>query len=564
MIGKLENVKADLRSKKSLNGWVLDKPDSAFTPDTHYSNKDTEPTPREEATWSTLTFIGYWASDLVNAGSWSQVSSFVELGLTWWEGVICTFVGGLLISSLISANGIIGAKLHVPFAISSRAAFGYWFSRFAVVSRCVIACFWLSVNTYQGGTGIRLCLMAIWPSFGSFKNHLSESSGTTSSAMLCFGLFWIIQFPLAFIHPRKLQPLFLLKGVTLPLVAIAMTIWACVKAGDQASAVLREAPRLSGLTHWFAVMTAINSACSTWSTLAVNISDMSRYSRKPSSALLQVAIIPTLWTLCAILGSVTANMTTVIPIYAGKAIFQPFDIIENGGWLDSRGGRAAAFFASAAWAMGNMTTNITANSISAANDLATLFPKYINIRRGQIAVLVIGCWSFAPWKVLASASSFLSFMASYAIVLIPLASILSADYFFVKRGKYNVPELYDFAGIYRYKRGFNLASIAALLVAVPPNVPGMVHSLNNAIDIGGAKYIYCMACVIGSFLAITTHVTVSKLFPDHDSLIAEAVYAADVLDGLVPAYAHLSRDATTTSINSEKKLDEAESDIVTV
>lgn len=30
----------------------------------------------------------YWMSDLVNAGSWSQVSSFVSLGLTWWESML--------------------------------------------------------------------------------------------------------------------------------------------------------------------------------------------------------------------------------------------------------------------------------------------------------------------------------------------------------------------------------------------------------------------------------------------------------------------------------------------
>ncbi|GAA5869693.1 hypothetical protein JCM16303_000550 [Sporobolomyces ruberrimus] len=562
MVGKLEQAKENLRSKKTLDGWVLEKPESAFTPEGYWSNRDMEPVPKNEATWTTLTFFGFWVSDLLNAGSWSQVSSFVELGLTWWEGVIVTFFGGLMISALISANGIIGAQLHVPFAISSRAAFGYWFSRFAVVSRAVIAGFWLSVNSYQGGTGIRICLTAIWPSFANFKNHLPASSGTTSSAMLCFGLFWIFQFPLCFIHPRKLKPLFILKGATLPIVAIAMTAWCVHKAGDQASAVLREAPRLSGLNHWFAIMTAMNSCMSTWSTLSVNISDMSRYSRKPSSAALQLAIIPTLWSLCALLGSISANMTTVIPIYEGKSIFQPFDIIENGGWLDSRGGRAAAFFCSAAWAIGNMTTNITANSISAANDLCTLFPKYLNIRRSQILVLIIPCWAFAPWKVLASASAFLSFMASYAIVLVPLASILAADYYFVKKGKYNVPELYDFSGIYRYKRGFNLAAVAALLVSVPPNMPGMINSLNSSIDIGNAKYIYCMACLVGAFLSMGTHVLVSKLFPDRDSLIAEAVDAYDVLDGLVPAYEHLARrDAGTRSLDSEKKLDEAETEI---
>lgn len=210
-----------------------------------------------------------------------------------------------------------------------------------------------------------------------------------------------------------------------------------------------------------------------------------------------------------------------------------------------------------------MTTNITANSISAANDLATLFPKYVNIRRGQIFVLVVGVWAFSPQKVLASASAFLSFMASYAIVLIPLASILAADFYLVKKQKYNVPELYDFSGIYRYKRGFNLAAVAALLVSVPPNMPGMINSLNSSIDIGGAKWIYCFACPVGAFLSIATHTLVSKLFPDHASLIAEAVYAADVLDGLVPAYEHLARK-DNGSLNSEKKLDEAESDIIAV
>ncbi|GAA5965440.1 hypothetical protein JCM3765_002382 [Sporobolomyces pararoseus] len=557
MTGKLQQVNADLKAKKKLSGWVLEKPESAFAPEGSWGNRDTEPVSREEATWTPVTFLLYWMSDLVNAGSWSR--------LTWYEGVICTFFGGFLISCLISANGIIGAKLHVPFAISARAAYGYWFSRFAVVSRAVIAMFWLSVNSYQGGTGVRLCLTAIWPSFSQFRNHLSESSGTTSSAMLCFGLFWILQFPLCFIHPRKLKPLFILKGVTLPIVAIGMTAWCVAKAGDQSAAVLRETSKLSRVDHFFAIATALNSCMSTWSTLSVNISDMSRYSKSPGSAAFQVIFIPSLWSLCAILGSISANMTTVIPIYQGKAIFQPFDIIENGGWLATPGGRAAAFFCSAAWLIGNMTTNITANSISAANDLATLFPKYINIRRGQILVLVVGIWSFAPWKVLASASAFLSFMASYAIVLIPLASILAADFYFVKKQRYNVPELYDFSGIYRYKRGFNLAAVAALIVSVPPNMPGMINSLNSSIDIGGAKWIYCLSCPVGAFLSIGTHTLVSKLFPDHESLIAEAVYAADVLDGLVPAYEHLAKkDNGTSSLNSEKKLDEAESDIIAV
>lgn len=46
--------------------------------------------------------------------------------------------------------------------------------------------------------------------------------------------------------------------------------------------------------------------------------------------------------------------------------------------------------------------NVSANSISAANDLATLFPKYINIRRGQIITAILGGWAMAPFKILSS------------------------------------------------------------------------------------------------------------------------------------------------------------------
>jgi cytosine/uracil/thiamine/allantoin permease len=40
--------------------------------------------------------------------------------------------------------------------------------------------------------------------------------------------------------------------------------------------------------------------------------------------------------------------------------------------------------------------NISANSISAANDLMSFAPRYINIRRGQLLAAVIGSWGFVP------------------------------------------------------------------------------------------------------------------------------------------------------------------------
>ena len=62
----------------------------------------------------------------------------------------------------------------------------------------------------------------------------------------------------------------------------------------------------------------------------------------------------------------------------------------------SHGGRAAAAFGAIGLIIVTLGINISANSISAANDLMSLCPKYINIRRGQLLAAVIGSWGFVP------------------------------------------------------------------------------------------------------------------------------------------------------------------------
>ena len=85
--------------------------------------------------------------------------------------------------------------------------------------------------------------------------------------------------------------------------------------------------------------------------------------------------------------------------------------------------RAAAFFASFAFAVGTIGTNIASNSLSAANDMTVLFPRYINIRRGQILCCILGGWALVPWEILASAPGFLNFMSGYTVFLSPFASM---------------------------------------------------------------------------------------------------------------------------------------------
>lgn len=123
-------------------------------------------------------------------------------------------------------------------------------------------------------------LIALSPSFANFPNSLPLSAGVTSSEMLCFFIFWAIQFPFCLIHPKDLRLLFLAKAILVPATALAMMIWCIVTAGDGASAALLQPSGISGLSGYLAFCTAVTSAMGTWSTMSLNIGDFSRYSQK--------------------------------------------------------------------------------------------------------------------------------------------------------------------------------------------------------------------------------------------------------------------------------------------
>lgn len=113
-------------------------------------------------------------------------------------------------------------------------------------------------------------------------------------------------------------------------------------------------------------------------------------------------------------------MTSAGQVLYGEIIWDPLRLIDR--WDN----RAAAFFASFSFVLATLGTNISANSLSAANDMTVLFPSYINIRRGQVICALIGGWVLCPWEILASAPGFLSFMSGYTVFLGPFAGMYVA------------------------------------------------------------------------------------------------------------------------------------------
>lgn len=172
---------------------------------------------------------------------------------------------------------------------------------------------------------------------------------------------------------------------------------------------------------------------------------------------------------------------------------------------------------------------MSANVVTAANDLTSLFPKYINIRRGAFIVAVIGGWVMQPWKIENSASQLLTFMSGLAVFLAPVAAILASDFWIVKRKHIDVPALYNPHGRYRYWYGINWRAVVTFVISLTPNLPGLANSVTPSLGLsGGIVHVWDINYLYGFWVAVFVYSSLSLLFPEKDTLIPEAISGDDI------------------------------------
>lgn len=264
--------------------------------------------------------------------------------------------------------------------------------------------------------------------------------------------------------------------------------------------------------------------------MSTNIPDFTRYLRNEKAIYWQVAFLPLIQLMLGLFGIISTSCAMVV---YGEYIWDPLALAAK--W-DGPAGRAGAFFVGFCWVVAQIGTNLSANVISCANDMCNLFPKYINIRRGVIITTVTAGWIMVPWKIIHSAASLLNFMSGLGIFLAPIAAILGADYWVVKKRHLDVPSLYRRHGRYRYNTaGTNWRAVIAFLVSVVPNLPGMAAQVQPSLikSVGGAEYIYDMFYIWGFCSAFATYCTLSYFFPAKETLLEKTIYDdTDVIDGV--------------------------------
>jgi len=431
-------------------------------------NADLAPVSSAQRKWRAGSFAALWISMSACIPTYMLASSLISGGMNWWQAVLTIFLANVIVLIPMMLNAHAGTKYGIPFPVYCRAAFGTRGANVPAILRALVACGWFGIQTWIGGDAIFKILTVFFPAM-AHGTPLPVLDITTAQ-FLCFLFFWSIN--LWVIH-RGIDTIRLLLNIKAPLLlalGLILLWWAWRQAGGfgemfaQPSAFAAGQPKAGQFWNYF--FPALTGMVGFWATLSLNIPDFSRYAKSQRDQMLGQALgLPLTMALYSFIGVAVTSATAII---FHETLWNPVDVL-------TRFHNPVVLVVSlVALCLATLATNIAANVVSPANDFAHLAPRQISFRVGGYITGVIGVLMM-PWKLLANPESYIfDWLGGYSALLGPIAGVLIADYFVLRRTKLNLVALYQPNGEYRYTNGFSLLAITAIGLGALPSLPGFL------------------------------------------------------------------------------------------
>lgn len=466
------------------------------------STLDSLPVKSSRRTWDKTSFVFFWITDSFNINTVQLASTGLLNGaLSAKEVILSILLGYTIVGLFIHISARIGAYSHVPFPVACRLSFGRRGAAWPVLNRVMVGAVWYSVQCWIGGQCVQLIVKLV--AYGLFSDDEGNNRGNWgdhfSFEMTSFGVFCILSFFVILVPPERLNPFLTLKACVVPIAAVFILVWVYLRASFGASNPI-ERPFLMpedgpNLRLWTFIGSTMNCVAN-FATLILNASDFSRFARSPSSMeWVNIVSIPVCFTLTSALG--IAISRALFKIY-GVSYWSPLDVLDrfladasSYGWFLQILVRLGVMSIASLFVVAQIGTNI-ANSLSAATGLSCMFPRYVSLKRGGI-ICALFLLVIRPWQFFESSNNFTVYLSSYSVFLSGISGVILADYYVVRRGSVELPDLYR-KGLYSYPESkwleSNWRAYLAYLVSVIPNLPGFLAACGGvrALGIGGVLY----------------------------------------------------------------------------
>jgi len=421
-------------------------------------NKDLAAIPPERRTWGTYNYTALWVAMSVNIPTYMLASGMIAGGMNWKQAIFTVFLGNVIVLIPMLLNAHAGARYGIPFPVFARASFGVLGANIPAVLRALVACGWFGIQTWIGGEAINTLLAVLVPSW----NH----------PWICFFLFWLLNLAVIL---RGIETIRYLQGIAAPallILGLTMLAWAYVKAGGFGP-MLSTPSKFHSFGEFFAFFVpSLTGVVAFWATVALNIPDFTRYAKSVRDEVLGQAIgLPAAMTLYSFIGVAVTSATVVI---FGAAIWDPVVVMSH------LGSPIAVIVAMLALLLATLNVNVAANVVSPANDFSNLYPRRISFKMGGVITCFVGIL-MQPWRLMANYGSYIvGWLIGYSSFLGPIAGVMIADYYVLRKKIILTEDLYDRHTFYEFSGGFNWRAIGALVAGIVVALSGLeIHALSG-------------------------------------------------------------------------------------
>jgi NCS1 family nucleobase:cation symporter-1 len=342
-----------------------------------------------------------------------------------------------------------------PYPVASRISWGVFGANFPALVRGIVAIAWYGIQTYLASIAIKAVLLRFVPA----SEGLTHTSfvGLDLLGWISFLILWAIQLVIV---ARGLEAVRHFQGFAGPLiwvVMIALAVYLVIRAGGRIS-LTTGVTSLSTGEQVYQTFAAAGLMIGVLATLMLNFSDFARFAPSKRSV-----VIGNFWGLPV---NFTAFIFTSVVVSAasaavyGKPILDPAEIL---GKLDNS---LLLLVGAAVFVLATVGVNIVANFVSPAFDLANVWPRYINFRRGGIIAAVLSLLT-VPWKLFGSPQIVTYFLGTLGALLGPFFGVMIVDFFVLRRQKVKIEDLYlpTPESDYYFRRGVNPRAIVAFVPA---------------------------------------------------------------------------------------------------
>jgi NCS1 family nucleobase:cation symporter-1 len=419
-------------------------------------NHDLAPVPQNARTWNGYSIFAMWMSDVHSVGGYTFAASLFLLGLSGWQVLIALTVGILIVNVLMNWVGKPSLVHGIPFPVMARVSMGVMGANLAATIRGVVGIVWYGVQTYFASKAVATLVLLFVPAAVALRDTSFLRLDLLGWA--CFLFMWFFQLVIFQRGMETIRKFIDFCGPAVYVVMFVLMGWILSKAGLGALDLTLGDKVLTGAESFTAMGSAILLVVSYFAALLLNFGDFSRFGK--SEQQMKIGNFLGLPVNFIVFSIITVVVTSGSATVFGAMIMDPVEIVAR---IDNK---FAVVLGSLTFVIATMGINIVANFVSPAYDIANLFPKHVDFKRGGLIASILAVL-VCPWIFVDSPKAITVFVSVFGAILAPLYGVMMGDFYLVKKQVVKAVELYTMApdGRYHYDGGWNKVGLAALALS---------------------------------------------------------------------------------------------------